>query len=262
MPNDGDDAETTPAGASAGPAGLPPGSAPDLYWMGVGIRLGLEHPDRARAMLAAIDAGAPTVAPDPAVRAPEPPIDEPVDPSVVPVRSMLLARAALLPLDSEGDMLFGWANRLTPSEIPWMGRVSAELIAQGADKNTAKGIGLAWSGGAKLPQDELRVLFSKFSILEITLASVLAGRDLRQDPAATKESGIGAMLTAAFLSRSDPLNAEANSVMERSGEPAKRGLVAIWNTWAAMRYRTLLPSPMFDSLVRPWVTVVGRLPEP
>jgi hypothetical protein len=30
----------------------------------------------------------------------------------------------------------------------------------------------------------------------------------------------------------------------------------------AMRYRELIPAPMFELLVHPWVTVIGRLPEP
>ena len=30
----------------------------------------------------------------------------------------------------------------------------------------------------------------------------------------------------------------------------------------AMRYRALIPPPTFELLVRPWVTVVGPLPEP
>ena len=29
----------------------------------------------------------------------------------------------------------------------------------------------------------------------------------------------------------------------------------------AMRYRGLIPSPTFELLVKPWVTVVGPLPE-
>ena len=41
----------------------------------------------------------------------------------------------------------------------------------------------------------------------------------------------------------------------------RRGLVALWNVWMAMRYRTLIPQPTFDQLVHPWVTVVGPLPD-
>jgi hypothetical protein len=29
----------------------------------------------------------------------------------------------------------------------------------------------------------------------------------------------------------------------------------------AMRYRSVMPAPTFELLVRPWVTVVGRLPD-
>jgi hypothetical protein len=37
--------------------------------------------------------------------------------------------------------------------------------------------------------------------------------------------------------------------------------VALWNAWVAVRYRTSIPQGTFDLLVKPWVTVVGPLPE-
>jgi hypothetical protein len=54
---------------------------------------------------------------------------------------------------------------------------------------------------------------------------------------------------------------EASRVLERMGGPAQRGLIAVWNTWAAVRYRSLMPAPLYEQLTQAWVTVVGRLPE-
>lgn len=276
MPNEGDGPDATTAGGAPGRPGGGAGAGPaDLYWMGVGIRLGLEHPERARAMLAAIDAGtapasagaegegraaetgggAEVAAPaallaDEAARPPD---------GEVPVRSMLLARSATLPLATETATLFGWVERLVPSEITLMGRVIGEQVAEGATKDLVRGFALAWNGGVRLPNDELKELFGLFSWLEISLAGVLAGRDLRSEPKVKEAGGVGAIFQA-LLARSDPLSSEAAAILEREGEPARRGLIAVWNTWVAMHFRTRLPAPLFDQLVRAWTTVVGPLP--
>ena len=51
------------------------------------------------------------------------------------------------------------------------------------------------------------------------------------------------------------------AVIEAAGRPAQMGLVALWNVWAAMRYRASIPQGTFEMLVKPWITVVGPLPE-
>ena len=58
-----------------------------------------------------------------------------------------------------------------------------------------------------------------------------------------------------------PEELQAAEAIERNGDDGRRGLVALWNVWMAMRYRTLIPQPTFDQLVHPWVTVVGPLPD-
>jgi len=63
------------------------------------------------------------------------------------------------------------------------------------------------------------------------------------------------------MPRSGPLADEAARVLERMGGSAQRGLIAVWNTWAAVRYRSLMPAPLYEQLTQAWVTVVGRLPE-
>ena len=65
-----------------------------------------------------------------------------------------------------------------------------------------------------------------------------------------------------MLPRTRPGESQAAGVIERAGAPGRRGLVALWNVWMAMRYRELIPAPTFELLVQPWVTVIGRLPEP
>ena len=93
----------------------------------------------------------------------------------------------------------------------------------------------------------------------MTLASVLAGRDLRLEPSLGSDRG---GLLGQLIPRGRPGDAQAAAALENSGEPGKLGLLATWNAWMAMRYRGIIPTPTFELLVRPWVTVVGPVPEP
>ena len=226
----------------------------DVHWLGLGIRIGLERPDEARRLLDLIDG-------DAAIDSP--PADRPVDPAFVPVRSALLARDAAVPFAdrpaSGPEATFGWAARLTRGEIQLLGRVVHEMLATGAPPDIGRGYGLAWDAGVRLPRKELDRLFREFTELEMTVASVLAGRDLRSDPTIGTDRGGG--LLGQLIPRARPGDAQAAAALESSGEPGKLGLVAIWNAWMAMRYRGIVPSPTFDLLVKPWVTVVGPLPE-
>ena len=227
----------------------------DVHWLGLGMRLGLERPDEARRLLDMLDT-------DAAVDAPAE--DLPGDPATVPVRSALLARDAAVPFDERATRgpgaTFEWAAMLTRNEIQLLGRVVHEMLATGSPADAGRGYGLAWDAGVRLPRKELDRLFREFTELEMTIASVLAGRDLRSDPTIGTDRAGG--LLGQLIPRGRPGDAQAAAALESSGEPGKLGLVATWNAWMAMRYRGIIPSPTFELLVKPWVTVVGPLPEP
>jgi hypothetical protein len=91
------------------------------------------------------------------------------------------------------------------------------------------------------------------------VAEVLTGRDLRSVEAAPRPHGLGAFAQL-FAPRTQGPSAVAAAI-DAAGDPGRRGLVALWNAWMAMRYRSAMPAPTFELLVRPWVTVVGRLPD-
>ncbi len=103
-------------------------------------------------------------------------------------------------------------------------------------------------------------MFGEFTELEVTVGSVLAGRDLRAEDRARPPQGFGALLDQ-FVLQAGPEKSRAAAALRESGEPGGKGLVALWNAWLAMRYRSLIPRPTFELLVRPWITVVGPLPE-
>ena len=142
-----------------------------------------------------------------------------------------------------------------------MGRVVGEMIAGGATRDLGRGFGITWDAGAHLPRDQVDGLFARFTELELTIGGVLSGRDLWAVQRTPKPKGVADLL-AALMPRANPASTEAAAVIDRGGEPALRGLVACWNAWAAMRFRGAIPGGVFEQLVRPWVTVVGPLPEP
>jgi hypothetical protein len=260
------------------------GEPADRYWLRLGIALGLRQPGRAALLLTGLEAGA--VAPETARSATdegetaaalspttigeqtaveEPAAngtaddDRPADPNEVPVRSLLLARSAGLSASAAPATVYGWVAQLSPVEIRRLGHVVSGLLADGASRELERGFGLAWSAGTRLPREDLRGLFGRFAELELAVCGVLGNRDLLSI-ARPGESGVGAVL-AVFVRRSNPAIVEATAILEREGETAKRGLIAIWNAWVALRYRDVIAPPLFERLVRPWVTVVGQLPE-
>lgn len=261
------------------------GEREDRYWLRLGIGLGLHQPGRAALLLGGLEAGAAATGPAPREAATGGAADEtnPTDTAdraatappdadsgaadetlgnadEIPVRSLLLARASALPPSADPETVFGWVGRLSPSDVRRLGHAVAELVAGGATHDLERGFGLAWSAGTRLPREDLRRLFGRFSELELAVCGVLGGRDLLSIEAPS-ESSVGALLSV-FVKRSSPAVTEATAILEREGEPARRGLVAIWNAWVAMRYRHLIAPPLFEQLVQPWVAVVGRLPEP
>jgi hypothetical protein len=155
---------------------------------------------------------------------------------------------------------FGWVVRLAPDRILLLGRVVGEMLAAGAPPDVGRGFGITWSAGARVPRHELEAMVQEFTELEITVGGIIAGRDLRKGPPAAKPQGIAAWL-GDWKPRMRPEESQAAEAIERKGDEGRRGLVALWNVWMAMRYRTLIPQPTFDQLVHPWVTVVGPLPD-
>jgi hypothetical protein len=265
------------------------GEPADRYWLRLGIGLGLHQPGRAALLLAGLEAGAaeqggapreaagldpvpsetaateaaagavPATSTAPAVTAAPDSDDHPNDPDEVPVHSWLLARSSGLSTAADPETVFGWVGQLSPTEIRRLGHAVTSLLAGGASRDLERGFGLAWSAGTRLPREELRGLFGRFGELELAVCGTLGGRDLLSI-ARPPESGVGALLSI-FVRRSSPAVTEATAILEREGEPARRGLIAIWNAWVAMRYRDLVAPPLFEQLVHAWVAVVGRLPE-
>jgi hypothetical protein len=242
----------------------------DYRWLGIGLRLGVERPEHARHLLEMIgvgdsdraalpqaDAGAASPGGGPAP-------EGPAGTAPVPVLSSILARSAAMPPSDRADVgpevAFGWAARLTPGEILALGRVVLEMLAAGAPPDIGRGFGLAWDAGVRIPRRERDAMFGEFTELEVTVASVLAERDLRAEDRARPPQGFGALLDQ-FVLRAGPEKSHAAVALRESGEPGGKGLVALWNVWLAMRYRSLIPRPTFELLVRPWITVVGPLPE-
>jgi hypothetical protein len=185
-------------------------------------------------------------------------------PPPVPVRSMLLARAGARPLSEregrEPETTFSWAAALTRDEVLALGRVVEDMVAAGSPPNIRRGFGLTWDAGVRLAHDELNGMFREFAALQLTVGGVLVGRDLRADVPAARPGGLGALFGQLMphIRPEAPLVAAA---FEGSGELALRGLVAMWNAWAAMSCGKVIPGPTFELLVHPWVTVVGPLPE-
>ncbi len=233
--------------------------AVDRRWLGIGLRLGVERPAQARRLLDLI--GAPDVGQETALVGPR----EAEGPPIVPVRSSILARSAAMPPGERAEVgpavVFGWATRLTSGEILALGRVVVEMMGAGAPPDVGRGFGVAWDAGVRIPRKERDAMLREFADLEISVGSVLVGRDLRAEEPPPPSRGLGALFDQLVLPKSR-LESQAGDAINRSGEPGRRGLVALWNAWVAMRYRAIIPAPTFELLVRPWVTVVGPLPEP
>ncbi len=274
MPTDGgdrlDDGRAIDAALAEALEDLPGGNradgleAIDSRWLSVGMRLGLERPERARTLLAMIEAREATQGSleddgDSAAGA-----DPTQGTRSIPVSSALLARAAALSASARTtagpEVVFGWAARLAPDEISRLGLVVGDMLAAGSPSDIGRGFGITWTDGVRVPRPELETMLEEFAELEITVGGILAGRDLRTGEPVPKPQGIAAWL-GDWKPRTRPEESRAAEAIDRSGEAARRGLVALWNVWMAMRYRTLIPPPTFDLLVHPWLAVIGPLPE-
>jgi hypothetical protein len=255
----------------------------DQHWLAVGLRMGLEQPDDARRILARIErpwqadatsAGAlatdGTLAAE-AHAAPKPGDETGTDDVLaglpdhpdMPATSMLLVRSATMPADQQAevgpDIVWGWAARLSPAEVALLGRVVQQMLDEGAPANVGRGFGIAWTDGVKLPVAALDLMFKQFVELEHTVASVIAGRDIRASSTAGPRSIADTL--AGWFGRPDSGSAQAGAVIEGAGRPAQLGIVAMWNTWVGVRFRASIPKQTFELLVRPWTTVVGPLPD-
>ncbi len=145
--------------------------------------------------------------------------------------------------------MFGWVAALTRAEILALGRVVEEMLATGSPPDVGRGFGFTWDAGVRLPREEREAMIGLFAELQITVGGVLAGRDLRAGPL-ERRRGLSGLLDP-WLSRTHQTEAQAAAVIEATGEVAQRGLVALWNAWAALRYRALIPHSTSESLVRP-----------
>jgi len=273
----------------------------DERWLGIGLRLGLERPGHARHLLALIAARAADAGPDEAASAgrtwdaagardtgpdpddaaiipagPPPAGAGPADRATVadgtapahpgaaaPPPSLFLARSAAMSLADRAaqgpDVVFGWAGELGAGQVTQIGRAAIDMLAQGAPADLGRGFGLAWDGGLRIPRLERDALFGEFTELEVVVAGIIAGHDLRPAEPEARQRGFGAFAQL-FGTRPSGQTAAATAI-DGAGEPGRRALVALWNTWMAMRYRSGIPASTFDALVRPWVTVVGPLPD-
>jgi hypothetical protein len=248
------------------------GSAPapdsaDYRWLGIGLRLGLERPGHAQHLLELLAAAGAPQASTPegdAGNGAADPGDAVADPAVdAPAASRFLARSAALPGPEKTSVgpavVFGWAAELTPAQVLRIGAVVGEMLAGGAPADVGRGFGLAWDGGVRIPGPERDALFEDFTQLEVSVAEVLTGRDLRSVDAAPRPHGFGAFAQL-FGPRAQGPSA-VTAAIEAAGDPGRHGLVALWNAWMAMRYRSVMPAPTFELLVGPWVSVVGPLPD-
>jgi hypothetical protein len=258
-------------------AGLPGGDPAaeletvDDRWLAAGIRLGLTRPDQARVLLELLANRASADAVVAAAAADSPGPDEAEtsedrdDPPAIPVASSLLARAAALPSSewaSVGpDVVFGWVAQLKSADVLHLGRVVGEMLAAGSSPDVERGFGLAWTAGVRVPRPELDAMLEEFTDLEITVGRILGGGELEATYRPERRQGLASWL-GDWIPRTRPGESQAAGVIERNGAPGRRGLVALWNVWMAMRYRELIPAATFELLVQPWVTVIGRLPEP
>lgn len=271
------------------------GEPADRYWLRVGIGLGLRQPGRAKLLLSELEAaraGSPqadegageghmagkqeaaavvtgAASHDPAGNAPSDPVvgesddepaasrDEDTEPQV-PVRSRILARSAALPKAADADTVFGWVLQLTPTEVRRLGQAVGEMLGAGGMRDLDRAFALAWSGSAHLPSDDLKHLFGRFAELELAVCSVLGGRDIR-DLGSAPSSGVDSIFSF-FMKRPNPANMEIDVILKREGDAGRRGLIAIWNAWSAIRFRDVVPPALFEQLTRPWVVVVGALP--
>ena len=272
-------------GAAPAPADV------DERWLGIGLRLGLERPGHARHLLELIDARAAVAGSDGAAAsrgaadaagtadagaapgeggAGEPgevatpgAVPGPAAAADAPPPSLFLARSAAMSLPDRAaqgpGVVFGWAEELGAGQVTRIGRVVIDMLAHGAPADLGRGFGLAWDGGLRIPRLERDALFGEFTELEVVVASIIAGRDLRAAERESRQRGFGAF--AQLFSGRQSGQTAAAAAIDGAGEPGRLGLVALWNTWMAMRYRSGIPASTFEALVRPWVTVVGPLPD-
>ena len=102
-------------------------------------------------------------------------------------------------------VVFGWAAELTPAQVLRIGAVVTAMLSEGAPADVGRGFGLAWDGGARIPRLERDALFQDFTQLEITVAEVLTGRDLRSTGTAPRPQGIRSLCAAVRPSEPGPV---------------------------------------------------------
>ena len=145
-------------------------------------------------------------------------------------------------------VVFGWAAELTPAQVLRIGAVVTDMLGKGAPADVGRGFGLAWDGGVRIPRLERDTLFGDFTQLEVTVAEVLTGRDLRSLDAAPRTHGLGA-----FAQLFGPRAQGPSAVAAASKPPASPGGV-VWSPsgtpgWRCATGRRCPPRPSSCSSV-------------
>ena len=238
----------------------------DYRWLSVGMRLGLERPERARTLLALIEAqeargGAPgwrcgrpwrpaSTSARGGVASPWPPRSSP---GRLRFRSQR-ARAQDPRWPSGGSP--GWRRTRSCCSDG-----SSERCWQRARRQTS----VVASSSRGLPACACRAMSSRQwcrSSRSLRSRSAASSPDATCDRARPPRNRKASPLGSATGGRGcAPRNRRPRKRSSGTATAGRRGLVALWNVWMAMRYRTLIPQPTFDQLVHPWVTVVGPLPD-
>ena len=237
---------------------VPPGAA-ETRWLRAGLRIGLGRPALAGRLLELTGSGPGGGVLD----AGDAGDDEPV-PDVRAVSS-LLARSAAMPLaqlrELGPEVVFNWATQLRAAEVLDLGRAVQAQLATGSRPDLGKAFGIAWDDGVRIHLHERDSLMTDFVALREAVGSALAGRDLRAPAPPAPPPGLAGLVDRWVRgTRTEP--SLAASVVLQHGDLGRLGLIAAWNAWAGLRFRSLVPEPTFGLLVHPWVTVVGPLDAP
>jgi hypothetical protein len=236
------------------------GDLPDrdgTRWLRVGLRIGLGRPALAGRLLELTAGGAGETGDDPGP-------DEAASTRGRAVSSLLVRSAAMTPAqrrEAGPEVTFGWATGLRPGDVLALGHAVREQLDAGATADLGKAFGVAWDAGVRLPHGEREGFMAEFVALQEAIGSALAGRDLRQAPQPASPLGLVGLVDR-WVRGARAERSPASSMVEGSGEPGRLGLVAAWNAWMALRYRSLVPPPVLELLLHPWRTVVGPVDTP
>jgi hypothetical protein len=238
------------------PAGGDPPDADGTRWLRAGLRIGLGRPALAGSLL---ELTAPGPGDGTGVAGP-PDADEAAPAPALAAVSSLLARSATMPAAQRRevgrDVAFGWATRLRAADVLALGQAVQRQLAGGASPDLGKAFAIAWDDGVRIPVDERDGLLSDFVALQEAVGSALAGRDIREPEPGAAPLGLAGIVDR-WVRGARPERSPAAAKIHEAGEAGRLGLIAAWNAWAALRYRSQVPPPTFALLVEPWESVVA-----